>query len=88
MATHSSFLAWEIPWTEEPGLLQSMGLQSQTERLSTNTHTDKMLTSPHDWEDSVGPGLRTVCGPDRRLQRLAGPLYPVCLLSRPRPSTY
>ena len=43
MATHSSFLAWEIPWTEEPGLLQSMGLQSQTERLSTNTHTDKML---------------------------------------------
>ena len=25
MATHSSFLAWEIPWTEEPGGLQSMG---------------------------------------------------------------
>ena len=25
MATHSSFLAWEIPWTEEPGRLQSMG---------------------------------------------------------------
>ena len=30
MATHSSILAWEIPWTEEPGGLQSMGLQSQT----------------------------------------------------------
>ena len=29
--THSSFLAWEIPWTEEPGGLQSIGLQkSQT----------------------------------------------------------
>ena len=27
MATHSSILAWEIPWTEEPGELQSMGLQ-------------------------------------------------------------
>ena len=27
MATHSSILAWEIPWTEEPGRLQSMGLQ-------------------------------------------------------------
>ena len=27
MATHSSILAWEIPWTEEPGGLQSMGLQ-------------------------------------------------------------
>ena len=27
MATHSSSLAWRIPWTEEPGGLQSMGLQ-------------------------------------------------------------
>ena len=27
MATHSSVLAWEIPWTEEPDGLQSMGLQ-------------------------------------------------------------
>ena len=27
MATHSSILAWEIPWMEEPGGLQSMGLQ-------------------------------------------------------------
>ena len=27
MATHSSIPAWEIPWTEEPGGLQSMGLQ-------------------------------------------------------------
>ena len=26
-ATHSSILAWEIPWAEEPGRLQSMGLQ-------------------------------------------------------------
>ena len=27
MATHSSILAWRIPWTEEPGVLQSMGSQ-------------------------------------------------------------
>ena len=27
MATHSSTLAWKIPWTEEPGRLQSVGLQ-------------------------------------------------------------
>ena len=27
MATHSSTLAWKIPWTEEPGRLQSMGSQ-------------------------------------------------------------
>ena len=30
-ATHSSILAWRIPWTEEPGMLQSMGSQSWTQ---------------------------------------------------------
>ena len=30
IAAHSSILAWEIPWTEEPSSLQSMWLQSQT----------------------------------------------------------
>ena len=30
MAAHSSTLAWEIPWTEGPGGLQSMGSQSRT----------------------------------------------------------
>ena len=35
-ATHSSILAWRIPWTEEPGGLQSMGSQSRT-RLSDFT---------------------------------------------------
>ena len=30
MATHFSLLGWEIPWTEEPGGLQSMESQSQT----------------------------------------------------------
>jgi len=29
MASHSSILAWKIPWTEEPGRLQSMWLQDQ-----------------------------------------------------------
>ena len=35
IATHSSFLAWRIPWTEEPGGLQSMGRKESdmTERL-------------------------------------------------------
>ena len=41
MATHSSVLAWEIPWTEEPGGLGSMGLQgvchdSATKQQHTN----------------------------------------------------
>ena len=35
MATHSSILAWRIPWTEEPAGLQSMGWQNQTQ-LSTS----------------------------------------------------
>ena len=29
MASHSGILVWEIPWTEEPGGLQSMGLQKE-----------------------------------------------------------
>ena len=35
MATHSSILAWEISWTEEPGGLQSMGLQRVGQDLAT-----------------------------------------------------
>ena len=35
MATHSSVLAWEIPWTEEPGRLQSMGLKRVRYNLVT-----------------------------------------------------
>ena len=34
MATHSSILAWEIPWTEEPGGLQSMGSQKSLPQFS------------------------------------------------------
>ena len=40
MATHSGLLAWRIPWSEEPGRLQSMGSQSQTRLkwLSMHAH--------------------------------------------------
>ena len=38
MATHSSILAWEIPWTEEPGGLQSMGPQ----RVGHDCDTDQI----------------------------------------------
>ena len=37
MCTHSSILAWEIPWTQEPGSLQSMGLQRIRHDWATNT---------------------------------------------------
>ena len=39
MATHSSILAWEIPWTEKPDRLQSVGLQ----RVEHNWATSQML---------------------------------------------
>ena len=39
MATRSSILAWEIPWTEEPGGLQFMGLQRVEQDLVAETHT-------------------------------------------------
>ena len=35
MATHSNILAWRIPWTEEPGRLQSTGLQRVGHNLET-----------------------------------------------------
>ena len=44
MATHSSILAWEIPWTEEPGELQSMGSQRVGLDLATKTTVNNQLT--------------------------------------------
>ena len=38
MTTHSSILAWEIPWTEEPGGLQSIGSQSVRQDSANNHH--------------------------------------------------
>ena len=39
IATHSSILAWRIPWTEEPGRLQSMGSQRvRHNRATKHTH--------------------------------------------------
>ena len=39
MATHLSILAWEIPWTEEPGGLQSMGVTKSQTQLGNCAHT-------------------------------------------------
>ena len=45
MATHSSVLAWEIPWIEETGGLQSMGLQRVGHNLVTAAAAAKSLQS-------------------------------------------
>ena len=53
MATHSCILAWRIPWTEEPGLLQSMGGKEldMTEQLTLH------FTSPGVFpKGKPGPG--------------------------------
>ena len=39
MATHSSILVWRIPWTEDPGRLQSLGSQSRTRLSYSHTLT-------------------------------------------------
>ena len=50
MAIHSSILAWIIPWTEEPGRLQSMGSQrvghDWANNIHTHTHTHTVLALP------------------------------------------
>ena len=47
MATHSYVLAWRIPWTEEPGRLQSIGGKESdtTERLTLSLYFFSMITS-------------------------------------------
>ena len=45
MATHSSILAWRIPWTEEPSWLQSLGLQRVGHHWATNTQYSPLSIS-------------------------------------------
>ena len=45
MATHSSILAWTIPWAEEPCGLQSMG-RKESDTTETTEHTHALLYSP------------------------------------------
>ena len=52
MATHSSILAWRIPWTEEPGGLQAIGRLKEsdvTERLSMHAKGTFGLVPPGRW---------------------------------------
>ena len=52
METHSSILTWEIPWTEEPGRLQSMESQKSWTQLSDSTGDTLMcILTPAEAED-------------------------------------
>ena len=61
MATHSSTLAWKIPWTEEPGRLQSMGLRRVGHDWVTFTLTFKLLRSlAQNWFSLFGGAMYTL----------------------------
>ena len=71
MKTHSSILAWKIPWTEEPGGLQSIGSQKRvTHNLQLNNN-DRLFTwgssnKQLHWSETVGGSpwafpLRALC---------------------------
>ena len=49
MATHSSMFSWRIPWTEEPGRLQSTGSQRIGPNWSDLAHTHTHLSFTHPW---------------------------------------
>ena len=55
MATHSRVLAWEIPWTEQPGGLQSRGSQRVGHNLVTD-HTHTTMNTVGNRETNISPG--------------------------------
>ena len=52
MATHCSILAWRIPWTEEPGRLQSMGLKESN--MTEATENTGLSSDDGLWMDVEG----------------------------------
>ena len=60
MTTHSSILAWRIPWTEEPGGLQSIGSQRVRQDLATKTFTSLTQSLPLLFQ--LGPCLQSSFG--------------------------
>ena len=64
--THSSILAWEITWTEEPGGLWSMGSQ----RVAGNLATEQQLYMPSNLENSaVVTGLEKISFKERSVPK-------------------
>ena len=63
MATHSSILAWEIPWAEEPGVLQSMGSQRNGHNSVTKQQQQQSLNANNvkRWESKGTLGTLRGC---------------------------
>ena len=86
MATHLSILAWEIPWTEEPGGLQSMGSQRIRYDLATEQQHCETLAKQNEGDCcyTVAKLCPTVCDPMDSVahQGLLSKYQLLCLLLR------
>ena len=84
LATHSSILSWRIPWTEEPGELQSTGLHRVEYNWNDLAHTDNHMCEPLSSElHSAGSvntsGMKSRCpGPHVLLKKME--VLSFCLL--------
>ena len=86
MATHSSILVWGIPWTEEPGGLQSIGLQRVRHNWVTNTfifHQPEICAVSFFVSFSLIPCLHEEYASDRPLGLPCGHLQSRPLLNTP-----
>ena len=91
MAPHSSTLAWKIPWTEEPGRLQSMGLQRVGHDWATSLSLFTFMHWRKKWQPTpvLLPGesqgwrslVATVCGVTKSWTRLSDLTFTLCFLS-------
>ena len=68
MATHSSTIAWKIPWTEEPGRLQSM--------VSQRVGHDWATSRSRSWLDSTPSGIKRAAGCHSHWLSNAGQVFP------------
>ena len=66
MATHSSILAWRIPWTEEPGGLQSIGMQRVRHNWSDSAHRHSWDVHSSYWVFSLLGSLCVDYGPNSK----------------------
>ena len=73
MATHSNILAWRIPWREEPGGLQSKGLQRTEHNCNDLAHTQAL---------SLPPFLLKIFSPRPRGRHIFVPFAFSCYLQR------
>ena len=74
-ATHSSILAWRIPWPEEPGGLQSMGSQRAGHDSTTNTH---IFTVSGSFKSQYTKNVKIYRNMNNNNNYLASGLWPFC----------